>query len=363
MMVSVVYFLLFFSIFLVVLVLHFLNHKKAPAPASEKPLVSILIAVRNEEATISSCLDAISRLDYPVEKLEILLGDDASTDNTLVVINNYIKDKAQFKCIQIKEKLGQAKGKANVLAHLTKQATSDYFFITDADISLPPNWVQNMLGGLENNVGIITGITTIKGDSLFQRFQAIDWVNALSLMQVVSNLNLPVSTMGNNMLITRQAYEATGGYENMPFSVTEDVQLFKAVVKKGFGFLNIFDVGVLAQSAPAPNWLVLLHQRKRWMQGIWHLPWYMSLFLIVYAAFYTFYLPFGLYTSWQIVAGIFLAKVFLQTLFINRSLQYLKLQYPIWQLIFFEFYVIFVSLITILFFLLPVKVAWKERKY
>jgi cellulose synthase/poly-beta-1,6-N-acetylglucosamine synthase-like glycosyltransferase len=95
-------------------------------------------------------------------------------------------------------------------------------------------------------------------------------------MQTVSDLKLPVSTMGNNMLVTRAAYEATGGYENMPFSVTEDVQLLKAAIKKGFRSCNIFHPGVLALSAPALTWRELLHQRKRWMQGIWHLPWYIS---------------------------------------------------------------------------------------
>lgn len=182
-------------------------------------------------------------------------------------------------------------------------------------------------------------------------------------MQVISDLNLPVSTMGNNMLITRKAYAATGGYENMPFSVTEDVQLFKEVIKRGFGFCNIYDTGVLATSAPAPTWAALLHQRKRWMQGIWYLPWYMSVILIIYASFYAFCLPFIAYTSVGVVAGIFLLKVLLQTIFIQGCLQRLRLQMPLRLIILFEFYAIFVSLITIIFFLLPFKVRWKERKY
>ena len=165
------------------------------------------------------------------------------------------------------------------------------------------------------------------------------------------------------MLITRQAYQETGGYENMPFSVIEDVQLFKEVIKRGYTSLNIFDAGVLAVSAPALSWSALLQQRKRWMLGIRYLPWYMSVILIIYASFYAFCLPFVAYTSVTTVILIFLTKLFLQTIFIKQCLQRLRLQMPVWLLIFFEFYTIFVSLISILFFLLPFKVRWKERSY
>jgi cellulose synthase/poly-beta-1,6-N-acetylglucosamine synthase-like glycosyltransferase len=364
MIVSLIYFVLFFGIFLLIVLLQVVNRPKAPTPLGIEPYVSILIAVRNEEHTIISCLEAIGRLDYPPQKIEILLGDDASTDNTYLIIQNYIRHKPFYRCVRINQNLGQARGKANVLAHLTRLATSDIYFITDADILVPSTWVRDMLAATRRpKTGIVTGITTVTGAGLFPELQAIDWINALGLMQIVSDLNLPVSTMGNNMLVTRAAYEATGGYENMPFSVTEDVQLFKAVTRQKFKTCNIFHPGVLAFSTPAGNWAQLLHQRKRWMQGIWHLPWYMSCVLIIYASFYAFCLPFVAYTTGWVVLSIFLAKLFLQTLFINRCLARLNLRYRLDRIILFEFYAIFVSLITILFFLLPFKVKWKERKY
>ncbi|PIQ22053.1 MAG: family 2 glycosyl transferase [Cytophagales bacterium CG18_big_fil_WC_8_21_14_2_50_42_9] len=363
MIVSLVYFILFFGIFLAILVLQKINQVKPPEPGPDRPLVSILIAVRNEELNIIRCLQALSELNYPPQQLEVLIGDDASTDNTYALIQEYIRDKPQFTCIPIREKLGQAKGKGNVLAHLSKHARSKYFFITDADIAVPPNWIQNMLAGLKGNIAIVTGMTTITGDNFFYRMQALDWINALGLMQVVSDLKLPVSTMGNNMLITRQAYEETGGYENMPFSVTEDIQLFRKVMKRGHGFLNIYHPGVLAFSTPARNITTLLNQRKRWMQGIWYLPWYVAVILIIYASFYFFCFPFRAYSSAAVVAGIFFGKFILQTWFNYKCLQRLGLRMPTWNLLIFEFYVIFVSLTTIIFFLLPFKVRWKERKY
>jgi cellulose synthase/poly-beta-1,6-N-acetylglucosamine synthase-like glycosyltransferase len=364
MIVSVFYFGLFFGIFFLVIILQALNQPKPAPPANQEPFISVLVAVRNEEHTIIRCLEAFARQNYPAQKIEVLIGDDASTDNTFTVIQDYIRQKPFYRCIRIQKQMGQARGKGNVLAHLTRLATTNYFFITDADIQVPENWIRNMLGGLAGkNIGIVTGVTTISGQTWFHKLQAIDWINAIGLMQVVSDLNLPVSTMGNNMLITRAAYEATGGYESLPFSVTEDVQLFKEVIKKGIGFKNLFHGGVLALSTPAPNWGALLHQRKRWMQGIRFLPWYMTLMLVVYASFYAFCLPFIAYVPVSLVAAIFMGKLTLQTWFIYRCIKRLTVKYSLITILLFEIYALFLSMATILFFLLPFKFRWKERKY
>ncbi|WP_262489953.1 glycosyltransferase [Hymenobacter sp. AT01-02] len=69
-----------------------------------RPRVSILIAARNEEATIERCLTALSRLNYPPEQLEILIGDDASTDNTAAIVAAFIANKPQFRLLSIRQR-------------------------------------------------------------------------------------------------------------------------------------------------------------------------------------------------------------------------------------------------------------------
>ena len=48
----------------------------------EYPTVDILIAARNEEKNLATCLKSISKLDYPPEKIKIWIGDDESSDGT-----------------------------------------------------------------------------------------------------------------------------------------------------------------------------------------------------------------------------------------------------------------------------------------
>ncbi|MBK0402593.1 glycosyltransferase [Adhaeribacter sp. BT258] len=365
MVVSVIFFIAYFSVFALVLGL-WVFRKKAPETVGKtagKVPVSILIAARNEEHTIIRCLQAIEKLDYPAELIEVLIGDDASTDQTHNVVAAYIAGKPNFKLISITGKLGQAHGKANVLAHLTKRATTGYFFITDADVAVPPGWVNAMLAAQKSGAGIVTGITAVCGQQFAERMQRLDWLNSLGLIQVVSDLNLPVSTMGNNMLVTRQAYESTGGYECIKFSVTEDIALFREVLKRGFGFKNLYEPAVLAETLPPGNWRTLLHQRKRWMQGIIYLPLIMKLVLILYASFYVFLIPLFWRVPAAVALGLLLLKWLFQSIFILVSLQKLKQRTSFKDLVLFEGYQLVITVSMLAFYFLPGKVNWKGRKY
>ncbi|RIJ34223.1 glycosyltransferase [Pontibacter oryzae] len=363
MIISVAYFILYFCLFLALLGLLLFNRKRYTSEPKTLPRISILIAARNEERTILRCLQAIEALDYPKDKVEVLIGDDASTDNTRAVIDCFINGKPNYTCISITHTLGKAKGKANVLAHLAKLASTDYFFYTDADIAVPPRWVKAMLGALTPKVGVVTGITTITGNTLFARLQAMDWLYALGLMQVVSDLGLPVTAMGNNMLLRREAYWQTGGFESIDFTITEDIAIFNEVLKYGWQFRNVYASEVLALSTPAATFTLYLHQRKRWMRGSMHLPFYMAIIFILHSAYYPVLLPFFTYTSVGAMLAIFAFKLLLQSLYLYTCLRRLGRQVRWFMYPLFEVYLIVSSIILILYFFLPLKTVWKGRKY
>ncbi|MDX5418053.1 MAG: glycosyltransferase, partial [Hymenobacteraceae bacterium] len=325
MMVSIAYFALYFLVFLALLFLLLFNRKRYTRQPSHYPRISILIAARNEEHNILRCLQAIAGLDYPHDNIEVLVGDDGSTDRTREIVEEFIEDKPGYTCIPITDTLGLAKGKANVLAQLAQQATADIFLFTDADIEVPRTWVKAMLSALDGKVGVVTGLTTVKGDSLFARLQSMDWLYSLGLMQVFSDLNIPVTTMGNNMLLTRQAYEDAGGFENIKFSVTEDIAIFNQVLKRGYKFRNIYEPSVLALSAPTASFGELLQQRKRWMRGSVYLPVYMFAIFVLHSAYYPVLLPFFFQASVGLAGSIFMGKLLLQSIYLHVCLRRLNL--------------------------------------
>lgn len=328
------------------------------------PRISILIAARNEEAAIARCLQAIRALRYPPELVEVLLGDDASTDDTAAVAAAAMQGYGgSFRVISVTDTLGTARGKANVLAHLARAASSSYFFITDADIAVPPTWLRGLLAHTQPGVGIVTGLTLVTGPRLFHRLQGLDWLMSLGLVQVVTDLGRPVTAMGNNMLITRAAYEATGGYERLPFSVTEDYELFKAVLRCGYTSRNLFRPEILAESLPQYTWGGLLHQRRRWMRGVEQLPVWLKFCLALYSSFYPVLAGLAVVAGVGPALGVWGVKLLLQGAWAWLCFRRVGRQAPLELLPLFELYTILLSITLVGFRLLPVSFSWKGRRY
>ncbi|MCB2380114.1 glycosyltransferase [Hymenobacter sp. BT635] len=360
MLFATVFFSVFFGIYALVLVLLVWPRPVLPALTSF-PRVSILIAARNEEANIERCLRALSRLNYPADKLEILIGDDASTDDTMGVVQRFIADKPQFRLLPIRQKLGTARGKSNVLAHLSRAATADTFLITDADMAPAPDWVQTMLAAAPEGVGVVTGITTA-GGNVFGRLQGLDWLFGLNLIRLLTDLGLPITAVGNNMLVTRAAYESIGGYEALAFSITEDLQLFEQIVRQGWGYRNIITPKALGISVPQPTVRHLLHQRKRWMKGTVRLPWQLGLLFSSYGFFYTVLGWPGLVPI-ELIVSLYAAKVLCQTLFLTITLRQAGHRESLGVLLLYDVYLLAMSLAVLAYTAWPSLILWKERRY
>lgn len=346
------------------LILHFLfrknEEKKEPA---ELPFVSVLIAVRNEEGRILHCLKALEKLDYPPEKIEVLIGDDQSEDNTKSVVLDFIGKKEIYRLIEVKERMGNAKGKANVLAHLAQEAKGDFFFITDADMEVPSSWIRSLLGYWDEKTGTVSGVTFIRGSRLFDRLQCLEWIFAFGMVQAVSERNIPVSAVGNNMMISRKAYESTGGYGKIPFSVTEDFELFRQTLLKGWGFKNRMDPSLVASSEGVDSFLNLLRQRKRWMSGAFQLPFVLVLSLFLQSVFLpVIILTLILFPFWGIM--VWILKFTLEVLFLFLVIRAMGLKGSLLKYSpLFEIYSGALSFVLLLYYALPGKIEWKGRKY
>lgn len=357
---SLVFFGVFFGLYGVVLLR--VLWPRSPLPAlTHYPRVSILVAARNEAASIERCLRALAALDYPAEQLEILIGDDASTDETQAVVQRFIADKPQFRLLSIRHRLGTARGKSNALAHLCRAATGDYFLFTDADMALAPGWVRAMLAAAPDGVGVVTGITTA-GGGLFGRWQGLDWLFGLNLIRLLTDCGLPLTAVGNNMLVTRAAYESIGGYEALAFSITEDLQLFTQIVAQGWHYRNLIDPRTLGISMPQPTVRHLLHQRKRWMKGAGRLPWPLALLFSSYGMFYTVLGWPGL-LSLPAIGALLAGKVLCQTCFLLITLRQAGHREHIGMLLLYEGYLPAMSLAVLAYTLWPSGIQWKERRY
>lgn len=329
------------------------------------PKITIWIAARNEEVNILNCLKSIEQLSYPTEFLQVLIGNDNSNDNTFLVISEFIKVKPQFQLIDIQSIINDQRGKANVLANLYEYSTGEYFLICDADVQVNPNWVKGMIANFEKDslIGHQVGITSIKGNLIWHHFQSIDWLHALTLLKIAADLRIPLTGLGNNSAVTRKAYEATGGYAKIPFSITEDFALFHEVVKKGFGFKNTINQEVFNQTLPITTLKEFLHQRKRWMVGALQCPWWIVSLLFLQALFLPILVIIGFVFSWKLALIIWFIKWLNQTLTVLPTIIKLKEFHLIKHLLLYEFYANWWQMTMIFFYYSSVKVVWKGRIY
>src|SRR5690606_8143346 len=186
-------------------------------------------------------------LNYPPDRIEFLIGDDQSRDNTWGIIDDWTKAAGNRVGLSIKQasSVHRMNGKANALAQLTAAATGDYYLFSDADCIVNPMWVREMIGSFNRENGMVMGITAAGITNLFSAMQAIDWWITLGMIKISSDVGHLPTGMGNNMLVSREAYLASGGFERLAFSLTEDYALAQALISKGYRPLHQATVGSL----------------------------------------------------------------------------------------------------------------------
>lgn len=329
----------------------------------ELPNISILLAARNEEKNILRCLNSLHELNYPKQKIEILIGDDHSEDNTKNLIEQFIANNHQFKLFSITTQLGKARGKANVLAQLAHQANGKYFLITDADIRVQPNWARELVSYFNEKVGIVSAATIVESDKTFMsNMQSIDWTYFMGQLRSFDFYGLKCTSAGNNMAVSAAAYWQTGGYENLDFSVTEDYKLYKEIRARDWDAPYIFNNSIINYSRPVDTFKTLINQRKRWLVGGKELPFYWWIIFSIFGLFFPAIIVLCFFNI-KLALLFYALKWSLQSMSIFLTQHKLKLKKDFSCLFSYEFYNIVVSLSTQTNFFLPTKVIWKNREY
>ena len=263
-------FLIFLCGYFIQSVLFIIGINKNFSKINEKelPQATVVVAVRNEERNILRCLEALDQLIYPDEKLEIIISDGHSTDSTVKLVDDFIKDRKKFKRISANPEKENLIGKANAIDSAVQIAEGEIILTTDADCAPDPLWAKTICSYYRDDVGIVNGFTTQTANSGFSGMQALDFVYLLIVAAGTINLGYPISCIGNNMSYRKKAYLETGGYEKLPFSVTEDFNLLMAINRLGkYKIIYPLNRDALVTSLPCTGTKELYQQKKRWGVG------------------------------------------------------------------------------------------------
>ncbi|MDT0630499.1 glycosyltransferase [Rubrivirga sp. S365] len=261
-------------------------------PEAELPSVTVVVAARDEEATIGRCLDALLAQDYPPDRLEVVVADDHSADGTAAVVRRYARRSAApaaaggadageasraepprpaVRYLRVPDPEGPLRGKAWALHTAIEATSADVVLVTDADCAPVPTWArQTARRFADGEAGVVCGLAQIRPRPAhgFDRVQVLDWSLLLGAVSGLAEAGHPATGMGNNMGVRRAAYEAVGGYPALPVSVTEDFVLVRAVAERTPWRVRFFlDPDALVWTLPIDGVAATYVQRRRWARG------------------------------------------------------------------------------------------------
>ena len=181
------------------------------------PKVSVVIAARNEEVHISNLIDDLIVQEYPLDKLEVIIVNDRSTDKTLDILNEANDNYAFIKVISIEESSKEMAPKKNALTKGIESAIGEIIILTDADCRVGNLWVSSMTYSVKYNDCITIGFSEIDENqkSVFELYQKLDFLGIIVANAGAAGWNHYWSGTGQNLAYFKEDYIAINGFQNV----------------------------------------------------------------------------------------------------------------------------------------------------
>ena len=232
---------------------------------SDWPMVSIHIPVYNEanviERTLKACLD----LDYPKDRLEVIIVDD-STDKTTSILKRYERQSSPK--VKVIHRNGREGFKAGALNRAMKESKGEFFFVLDADTVPRRSFLKEAIPHLysDEKIAFVQGkLGNVNRESswLTKSFSLIyDWYRVF-VQSALYKGGLPVCSVGSAVIYRRKALESVGGWNSD--TLTEDLDMSYKLRMNGWKGAFVLEA-VCEDEAPV-FYSTFLDQYERHLKG------------------------------------------------------------------------------------------------
>ena len=252
---------LFFEVFLL---LTFIENrgfikKETNEISKNLPTATIIVPCFNEEKSIFGTVDSLLALNYPKEKLKIMIIDDGSTDNSWNLIQKY----KTHPLIQIFTKKNG--GKHTAVNFAIEKSNGDIIGCLDADSFVEPNALMNIASYFSDpeTMAVTPAMKVHAPGNILQKVQKVEYDWGIFLRKMYSFLNALYVTPGPFSFFRREVFTNLGLYKNA--HNTEDTEMAMRMQRHGYKIKNCHTAFV---HTIAPNNLSrLFTQRLRWTYG------------------------------------------------------------------------------------------------
>jgi cellulose synthase/poly-beta-1,6-N-acetylglucosamine synthase-like glycosyltransferase len=246
---------------LVYLAARLLGSKPAP-PAqgndADLPYISLLIAAYNEEAVIGRRIENALEMDYPREKLEIVVASDGSDDGTCEVVRRY--ESGNVRLLDFP----QRRGKANVLNDALSQIPSPIVLLSDANTFTDAVAAKALVRWFsDEQVGAVCGKLVLTDPASGKNVDSLYWKYETFLKIQESRLGALLGSNGAIYAIRRQQFCP------IPNNTIVDDFVIPLLIKQRHGSRIIYDCDAVAYEETAPDVAGEFRRRARIGAGGW----------------------------------------------------------------------------------------------
>jgi len=274
---NILWIISFFSLWIVIIWLQVMYQEDEPKKKKEDlPVISIGIPAYNEGRTITKTIDSIVKSDYPQGKIEIIVVDDGSKDNTVKVVEGLIK---KYKDFDIKIRTKENGGKASAVNVALKMARGEIFGVVDADSRIEKDCMRLLVPHFDKE-GVGAVISRIKVDQpkiIIEKIQRFEYIMSNMIRRLMARLGTLSLTPGVLSVYKTKLIRKMGGFDENRKNLTEDLEI--AMRLKYYGYNVEMEPKSITHTLVPQGLKILWKQRIRWARGHIYNHWkYRSMF-------------------------------------------------------------------------------------
>lgn len=223
------------------------------------PTVDIIVPCFNESTTILATIYSLLNLDYPKDKLKIIVVDDGSSDDSLKTLEIF-KENPQ---VQIHHK--ENGGKYTALNFGIENSNADLFGCLDADSFVDKDALKKMIPYFENPkiMAVVPSIKVYEPENILQKIQKVEYDWGILIRKIFTYLDALHVTPGPFTIFRKKIFENIGKYKHAHH--TEDLEMALRMQKHNYKIANSHRSFVFTVTPKTMK--TLYKQRRRWTYG------------------------------------------------------------------------------------------------
>jgi cellulose synthase/poly-beta-1,6-N-acetylglucosamine synthase-like glycosyltransferase len=235
------------------------------------PKVSVIIPARNEALHITTCIRAVLNQNYPQDKMELIVINDHSEDNTVTLAQKAAQGHPNFRLLHLETQMGVAYKKAAV-ARGIQEATGEIVVTTDADCQMGTEWLRTLVGTFDAETGLVSGPVLLEGTGIFAEFQALEFMGLIAVGAASIAAGHPTMCNGANLAYRRAAFDAVGGFAGIDHIASGDDELLMHKIAASGQYKIRFakSRSAIVHTPAQSTWTQFKQQRIRWVSKSRH---------------------------------------------------------------------------------------------